>query len=197
MTLEQEQEILLSLPSSPEWFGVFFDEYYDTIFRYVLKRIEDTEVALDITSETFLLATRNIRKYTYQWVSILHWFYRIASNEVAQYYRKTKYETISLEQLCDEFWIEFANEESIDKEYQILEDELEALEHFQIARKELLTLPIKYQEVITLRFLESKSIKEISFILMKPEWTIKSLISRWVNELQKHFFRKNMQPKFQ
>lgn len=66
MTLDQEEEILKNLSRHPERFGEIFDAYYDTILQYALKRIEDSDIALDITSETFLRAIRNIDTFTWR-----------------------------------------------------------------------------------------------------------------------------------
>ncbi len=45
-------------------------------------------------------------------------------------------------------------------------------------RKALAELPIKYREVIVLRYLEDKGYKEISDILRKPPGTIATLLNR-------------------
>ena len=45
-------------------------------------------------------------------------------------------------------------------------------------------LDIKYQEVISLRFFEQKSIKEIAVILNKKEGTVKSLLYRGIDKLK-------------
>ena len=46
-------------------------------------------------------------------------------------------------------------------------------------------LPIKYQDVITLRFFADKKISEIAIILDKPEGTIKSLLRRGLEKLKR------------
>jgi len=50
--------------------------------------------------------------------------------------------------------------------------------------KELKTLPVKYQEVIALRYFEGKENKEIAEILNINEGTLKSLLSRGVEKLR-------------
>lgn len=194
MTLEQEEEILMHLSRHPERFGEIFDAYYDTILQYTLKRIEDSDIALDITSETFLRAIRNIDTFTWRWISISHWLYRIANSEIALYFRKSEYTGESLDELCELYGFEARSEYDIEEEYRAIETELEKMEHMKIARASLLELPLKYQEVISLRFLEEKSIREIATIFDAPEWTVKSLISRGVEKLQKTFSHKNLQP---
>ena len=46
-------------------------------------------------------------------------------------------------------------------------------------------LDIKYQDVISLKYFEHKSIKEIALILNKKEGTVKSLLSRGIDKLEK------------
>ncbi|MBS3950794.1 MAG: RNA polymerase sigma factor, partial [Peptococcaceae bacterium] len=46
-------------------------------------------------------------------------------------------------------------------------------------------LPIKYQEVLSLRYFGEKSLKEICEILGKSEGTVKSLLHRGIEKLKK------------
>ncbi len=41
-------------------FALLYDKYVDVVFRYVLFRVGDRELAEDVTSETFLRALRRI-----------------------------------------------------------------------------------------------------------------------------------------
>jgi RNA polymerase sigma-70 factor (ECF subfamily) len=50
--------------------------------------------------------------------------------------------------------------------------------------KHLKELNIKYQEVISLRYFEQRSVKEIAVILDKKEGTVKSLLSRGITKLK-------------
>ena len=45
-------------------------------------------------------------------------------------------------------------------------------------------MDLKYQEVIALRYFESKDIREIGEILNKPEGTVKSLLLRGLEKLR-------------
>jgi len=64
------------------------------------------------------------------------------------------------------------------------EEELKRYQDFLKVQEKISQLPIKYQEVITLRFFEKKKIKEISEILGKKEGTIKSLLHRGLEKLK-------------
>ena len=67
-----------------------------------------------------------------------------------------------------------------------LEMEKELQQHEQILSVLvcLKTLPVKYQEVISLRNFEGKSIKEIAEILNINEGVLKSILSRGLEKLR-------------
>jgi len=48
----------------------------------------------------------------------------------------------------------------------------------------LKSLPVRYQQILALRYFEGKPTKEIAEILDKKEGTIKSLLSRGVEKLR-------------
>jgi len=65
------------------------------------------------------------------------------------------------------------------------ERQLERHRDFLIARSKIATLPMKYQDVITLRYFEQLSVGEIAEILRKKEGTVRSLVSRGLQRLRK------------
>ena len=68
------------------------------------------------------------------------------------------------------------------------EDRLKMHRDFLEIQEKISELEIKYQEVITLRFFETKQIKEIAEILGKKDGTIKSLLHRGIEKLKNKFF---------
>ena len=60
-------------------------------------------------------------------------------------------------------------------------------EEFLSLRSKLEKLPVKYQEALTLRYFESKSVKQIAEIPGKREGTVKSLLSRGIARLRDLF----------
>jgi len=71
----------------------------------------------------------------------------------------------------------------------LLEEDLEKHQEFMRINVLIKKLDIKYQEVISLRFFEQKSIKEIAVILNKKEGTVKSLLSRGIDKLKGNITR--------
>ncbi|MGH1552414.1 sigma factor [Streptomyces sp. L7] len=47
-------------------FGRLYDQYSDTVYRYIYYRVGGKATAEDLTSETFLRALRRIGTFTYQ-----------------------------------------------------------------------------------------------------------------------------------
>jgi len=164
-------------------FEELYDLHYSTIFNYCYRRIGDFEISRDVTSETFLKVYLKYDTFEDRGIPRLNWVYRIASNEINLYYRAQKYNPV---QLKETFGVCLENLYSVDtiKEMENAEAEIKKNKEFIILQEAIKTLPIKYQEVITLKYFEKKKVKEISQILTKKEGTVKSLLSRGVSKLK-------------
>ena len=183
----EEKLLLEKIKKDPKEFGVLFDQYYNKIFGYVLRRTLDYDLASDIVAETFLKAFLKINSFKWKDISISSWLFKIATNEVNYFYRKQKYFPASLDLLLDSSEFDVRNRESFEEEKTRIEKELKGHNDFIQVQKMLEQLPVKYQEVIALKYFEEKSIKEISEILGKKEGTVKSLISRGLKKLREFF----------
>lgn len=183
MKLNEEKELIKCAQKDSKVFGEIYDRYYDKIFGYVLRRTADLEVAQDITSETFFKALKNLWQFRWRKISFSSWLYKIATNEINQYFRKGKYKSASLEAL-QEKGFEPVSLHNPEAEVIEAEEKLKTYQDFLTCQSKISQLDIKYQEVITLRFFEGKQIKEISEILGKSEGTIKSLLHRGLEKLR-------------
>ena len=180
MDLSEEKELIERARKDPDAFGDLYDQYYSPIFGYVLKRVANIEVAEDITSEVFFKALKNLGRFRWQNISLSFWLYRIATNQVTDYFRKNKHKVFSLEEVG-----ELATNFDPPSELLGTEKGLEECEDFLLLHQSISKLPIKYQEVLTLRYFEDKQIKEIAQILGKREGTIKSWLHRGPEKLRK------------
>src|SRR4030065_2452796 len=184
MDLSEEKELVTQAQKDPDAFAQLYDQYYPRIFGYVLRRSANLEAAQDITSETFLKALRKLWQFQWRSVSFSSWLYKIATNEVNQYYRKAEYrKSVSLEELQEQG---FELLSPHDPENELIEAQEKLKQHldFLEIQERIVRLPAKYQEVIALRFFEKRQIKEIAEILGKREGTIKSLLHRAVEKLR-------------
>jgi len=177
-----EKKLLERIRHKPESFSELFKLYYKQIFGYIIRRTGSFDDTADIAADTFLKAFHNIQNFRYTGISVKIWLYRIATNEVNLYFRhKQKHRSI-FERIINEDQNLFKN--CIVEDRKEIETELQRHEQFLSVLKELKTLPVKYQEVIALKYFECKDNKEIAEILNIKEGTLKSLLSRGLEKLR-------------
>lgn len=187
--LEAEKALVERAKTDANAFGELYDQYYDKIFGYILHRVGNVEVAQDVTSETFFKALKSLHSFEWRSISFSSWIFRIATNEMTNYYRKNKhYNSVDIDDLAEHP----SNEEDVREEIMRAEDELQRNVDYGHVQAGIEALPVKYQEVLTLRYFEEKQITEIAEILGKKEGTVKSLLSRGVEKLRVHM--DTMQP---
>ena len=157
----------------PVHFQILYDRYFTAIFNYIFRKIDDEDITADLTSQTFLKALKNLKKYKYKGVPFSAWLYRIASNEVYNHYRLTnKKQVFSFEER------EFEN---------LIEQNIEVVEEIDIDYiiQQMHNMCESDIEVIELRFFESKSFAEIAFILEITEANAKMRTYRAIEKLRK------------
>ena len=184
MDLDAEKDLIRQAQKDPGAFAGLYDHYYPKIFGYVLRRTVHLEAAQDITAETFFKALRKLWQFRWRNVSFSSWLYKIASNEINQYYRRAEYKkSASLEELQEQ-GLELISPHDPESELAEAQEELRRHHDFLEVQEKIVRLPAKYQEVIALRFFEQKQIKDLAEILGKREGTIKSLLHRAVEKLR-------------
>ncbi len=72
-----------------EDFDKIYKEYYQRVYEFTLKRVSDTYVAEDLTSSVFEKMIRSIGKFKWRGVTIGAWIFKIARNNIIDYYRKS------------------------------------------------------------------------------------------------------------
>jgi RNA polymerase sigma-70 factor (ECF subfamily) len=177
-----EAELLENIRKKPEIFSELFKLYYKPIFGYIIRRTGSFDDTADIAAETFLKAFQHIHKFRYTGIAVKVWLYRIATNEVNMYFRYRQKHDLLFERFNEEDKKIFDSYIADDRKE--IESELQRHEQFLIILRELKKLPIKYQEVISLRYFEGKENKEIVDILDINEGTLKSLLSRGLEKLR-------------
>lgn len=184
-----EEKLLREIENDPQKFGEIYEAFYKKIFGYVFRRTMDYDAAKDIAAETFFKAYTSIGKFKWRNISVLYWLYRIATNELNKYFNSRKYAPESLIKIHEEYGIDITDYSNAETERILLEEELEKHQDFMRINYLIKKLDFKYQDVISLRFFEQKSIKEIAIILNKKEGTVKSLLSRGIDNLKVNITR--------
>jgi RNA polymerase sigma-70 factor, ECF subfamily len=174
-----------------EVFGKLFEEHYNSILRYCIYHTAQVETARDIAAETFYKALKNFRKYRFKGVPFSAWLYRIARNEIIDFFRSKKNSHSSLSEAMEhEVLFAFQSHHGLQEEVELLQRKLEENQAYQQIRRKMDKMPVHYRDVLVLRFVEEKKISEICEILGKKEGTVKSLISRGMATLREVAFEK-------
>lgn len=181
LNMQQEKSMIIAAQENAAKFKLLFDKYYNTIYNYALRRTCNIHTAEDIAANTFMKALNNIKKYKWKGISFSSWLYRIATNEIKLYYRKTN----RLTSLTPDIEAQLKDDNKTDARLLEAEEILEKNEIFRQIHNTITMLKLKYQNVLTLRYFEEKSIKEIASILNLSENTVKTQIRRGLMQLRK------------
>lgn len=154
-------------------FGELYDMHVDSVYRYLLYRVREPSDAEDITSEVFTRAFANIHRYKWQGKSFLAWLYTIARNAVTDRRRR------------DRPTVELDNAYGLAAEGPTAHDLAVRGEDVQALRGAVKHLTGEQQEVLTLRFVENLSSREVANILGKNEGAIRALQFRALGRLRK------------
>jgi len=158
-----------------EAFGLLYDRYVDQVYRYIAYRVASTQVAEDLTSETFLRALRRIESFTWQGRDVGAWFVTIARNLVADHYKSGRYR---LEMTTDDV-SETGAPQLIDGPERAV---LEAMNN-KVLLEAVKKLNAEQQECVVLRFLQGLSVAETAQIMGKNDGAIKALQYRAIRTL--------------
>ena len=163
-------------------FGLLYDRYVDVVYRYVLFRMGDRDLAEDVTSETFLRALRRITSVSYQGRDVGAWFVTIARNLILDHVKSSRFR---LEVVTDEVTEPGAAPVSGIGAQAQAGPEQEAIS--RATRTELLRCVAKLgedqRECIVLRFMQGLSVAETAAIMNRNEGAIKALQHRAVRRL--------------
>lgn len=173
--LLEENSYVEASKLDPGKFEYLYNKYNEQIFRYVYQRMDDKELAFDVTSQVFMKALTNIHKYEFRGVPFASWLYRIAKSEVYQSFKEKKgkrtvnIETTHVYEIIDEM-DEGHNEELRAQVIQMIGE-----------------LPEKDLLLIEMRYFEKRSYKEIGEIMDMTENNAKVRAYRILKKLQKQF----------
>jgi len=169
----REFETVKHAVKDPAQFQILYDSYFNVIFNYIYRKIDDEDITADLTSQTFFKALGNLKKYRFKGVPFSAWLYKIASNEVNRHYRQTNKKLVFS---FEEHEFEHLIEQNVE------EDEELDIGHIIRQMQRLCESDI---EVLELRFFESKSFEEIAYILEISEATAKMRTYRAIEKLRK------------
>lgn len=165
-----EQIVILTL-NNQDYYLCLMKRYEAKLLNYILK-ISNTnrEDAEDILQEVFVKAYQNLNDFDLNF-KFSNWIYSIAHNTTISAFRKKKVrpQTVS--------WEDKDLNNILKPTLDVEDTNLQKLTYKHIL-KVINQLPLKYKDVLILKFVEEKDYREISDILHKPMGTIAALINR-------------------
>lgn len=154
-----------------DWIEQTYKEERIKLLNFIKSKISDIEDAEDILHDVFLQAIRNIN-VTQPIDNIMGWLFTVTRNRMIDWYRKKKYETISLQETKkDDVTLQELLADTgipLEKEFMrslVIEAIIEGLEE----------LPEKQREIFLMQVVEGKTFKQISEATGTP---INTLIAR-------------------
>jgi RNA polymerase sigma-70 factor (ECF subfamily) len=166
-TTEDDRLLIEAAQADPARFVEIYERYVDRIYAFVSRRTESRAAAEDVTSHVFEQALATIGRFEWRGLPVAIWLFRIASNAIADHWRERS--------------------RHVDEPPADIPDprEFEDIERRIALYREVERLPDVQQEVIRMRFIEEKSIREVATALNRSEGAVKQLQLRALDKLRK------------
>jgi len=176
------QLVALTLKNQ-EYYYCLMKRYESPLMNYIYKLSGMNRMDIqDILQEVFILAYQNLNDYNENF-KFSSWIYRIAHNYTISMIRKKPKNSQNIS------WDEHDLDQLIQSDFNLEENFVQKIDYENLLWI-IDLLPLKYKEVLLLKFLEGKDYQEISDIIRKPIGTVGTLINRakkiLLKEIEKH-----------
>lgn len=180
--LDQERKWIEQSKRDIACFRPLYEKYHPLIHRFLLRRTDDSDLADDLCSVTFLKAMEAIKKFRWEGKPLGAWLYRIAQNELRKHFRDKKpIFVIELERI--ECWDHVDEDQLVDSVGDLI--------------VRLRDLPDEELHLLELRFFETMSFRDISAMLDMGESAVKMRIYRLLEKLKLELIKNDDEPRFQ
>jgi RNA polymerase sigma-70 factor, ECF subfamily len=165
----------LARQGDTEAFGLLYDHYQGSVYRFLYYRTRSSTLAEDLTSETFFRALRSMNGFRWQGKDFGAWLMTIARNLATDHFKagRTRLETTT-------------------EDMGLHDDATEGPEGAVIAgltneilMRALTELPAEQRDCLVMRFLQGMSIAETAAVLGRSDGAVKQLQLRGVRNLAK------------
>lgn len=156
-----------------DYYGEIIRRYQGKLFAYLYRLIGNKEETEDLLQNVFIKTFRNLHSFDTN-RKFSSWIYRIAHNEAVNFIKRRYLKRfISWEDVSatkDKLEMKSMEDDPVD-----IWLKKETVKEVDMAINKL---PMKYKQVLLLRYYSDKSYEEISDILKKPVNTVGTLINR-------------------
>jgi RNA polymerase sigma-70 factor (ECF subfamily) len=158
-----------------EAFGLLYDHYHVSVYRFLFYRTRNAPLAEDLTSETFFRALRNMKNFRWQGKDFGAWLMTIARNLAADHFKSGRNR------------LELATEDMGDHDAPTEGPESAVLASLtnELLLEALTELPDEQRDCLVMRFLQGMSIAETAEALGRSDGAVKQLQLRGVRNLAK------------
>ena len=168
---ELEIKQIEAAQSNSQNFEPLYKKYYEQILKFVYKRMENLDDTREVTAIVFTKALSSIKKYKDNGHPFSAWLYRIALNEITQFYRDSKkVRAVSI----DDAGIKYIAEEAGGYKKELI----------TVLKKALQYLSEPDMLLIELRFFEERSFSEVGEIIGITENNAKVKTYRAIDKLK-------------
>ena len=177
---EEERTRLIALvelarKGDSEAFGMLYDHYQGSVYRFLFYRTRSGTLAEDLTSETFFRALRNMQNFRWQGKDFGAWLMTIARNLATDHFKAGR---TRLEMTTEDMGLHDSSTEGPETAV------LASLTN-ELLLKALTELPSEQKDCLIMRFLQGMSIAETAGVLGRSEGAVKQLQLRGVRNLAK------------
>src|SRR3954453_8516048 len=163
---DHERELIEAAQQDPSRFAELYEENFGRVWAFVIRRVPDRAAAQDITSEVFHQALANVKRFEWRGVPFAAWLYRIAANAMSDHFAKS------------------ARDQGNEREAVVPPHEIEDVERRASLYRFVDRLPADQRRVLTMRFGEERSIREIASAIGRSEGAVKQLQWRGLQTLR-------------
>jgi RNA polymerase sigma-70 factor (ECF subfamily) len=156
-------------------FGLLYDHYQSSVYRFLYYRTRSAPLAEDLTSETFFRALRNMTGFRWQGKDFGAWLMTIARNLATDHFKAGR---TRLEMTTEDMR---AHDDSTEGPESLV---LAGLTN-ELLLEALTQLPDEQRDCLVMRFLQGMSIAETAAVLGRSDGAIKQLQLRGVRNLAK------------
>ena len=155
-----------------EAFSKLYEVYYQDIYYYILRIVNDSELASDLTQETFIEIYQNVARLK-EPEAFMKWSKTIAYHKSAGHFRKKR--EVLLEENEDDVSV---FDTIVDEREEFIPDEaLDQDELKKTIQQMIDSLPEEQRAAIMMRYFDELSVQDIADIQSVSEGTVKSRLN--------------------
>src|SRR5437870_6846605 len=176
-----ERRLIEAAQRDPTRFADIYEEYFEIVYAYVVRRVHDRAATEDLTAEVFRKALQHLPRFKWTGAPFATWLFRIALNLIADRANRKAREA-SLKN--DESESSLADVSGA-RGQRTQQTDLEEVERQAQLFRLIDELAQDQRRVVLMRFAEEKSIREIANELNRSEGAVKQLQFRALEHLRK------------